>query len=353
MPAKLIKIDPNNPEEKEIAFAAKILKKGGLVSFPTETVYGLAANFLDKKAVAKIYEVKKRPKDKPLPVAIADKKDIEKLAKNILPAAWRLIDNFWPGPLTLILKSRHPVTNNDKIGIRMPDNEVAVKIIQRLNAPIVLTSANISGDMAVCSAEKVMKDLGGLIDLIVDAGKTKLGKESTVLDATGLPFQVLRRGAIAEDEINKLANRRTVAFICTGNSCRSVMAKALLEKFTKNRDDINVLSAGIFPGTSVASSETIELLKREGMDVSGHIPEAVNDYIISRSDVILTMDAGHKHRILSLAPEAHQRVYLLKEFAQIKEGSLDIDDPMGRGLHVYEICLRQIKEAVEKVAKLL
>jgi len=240
MTTEFIKVNPDNLDEKKLDAAVKILIKGGLVSFPTETVYGLAANLFNKDAVNKVYEVKKRPKDKPLPVAIANKEKVEDLAKDILPAAYRLMDNFWSGPLTLILKSKE---SDGKIGIRIPNNNISLSIMQKFNAPIVLSSANISGNPAPCSVDDVLKDLEGKIDMVVDGGKTSVGVESTVLDATSLPFEVLRKGAIAKEDIDKITDTKTVLFVCTGNSCRSVMAKGLLEKFTQGRSDINVLSA--------------------------------------------------------------------------------------------------------------
>lgn len=350
MATKVVRIDSNNPQEEKLNAAVAILKEGGLVAFPTETVYGLAGNFSDKKAIEKVYEVKKRPRNKPLPVAIADKEKIEELACDISPVAYRLIDNFWPGPLTLILKSSE---SDEKIGIRMPDHNVVLKIIQKLGVPLVLTSANTSGNPAPHSAEEVLKDLDGLIDMVLDGGKTSLGKESTVIDATCLPFKILREGALNEQKIDEVANTKIILFVCTGNSCRSVMAKGLLGKLTKNREDIKVLSAGTAPGRLNATQETIDLLQEEGIDASAHRPVALTVNMIKSVDLILTMGRLHEERVVSLVPEAQNRVYLLKEFVNFDSDTLEIEDPIGRGMNVYRSCFVDIKEAVKQVAKLL
>ena len=126
MKTEVIQINPQQPEDEKIRRAAKVLKEGGLVVIPTETVYGIAANMLNNKTIGRLYAVKQRPKDKPFSLHIASKVDVEKYAKDILPFAYRLMERFWPGPLTLILKSKA----NGKVGIRMPNHRVALSIIE-------------------------------------------------------------------------------------------------------------------------------------------------------------------------------------------------------------------------------
>ena len=124
---KIIKVDPKNPEDKHLRGAAEAVKNGGLVIIPTETVYGIAANGLNQKTLERLYEIKKRPKDKPLSLHIANKEKVEELASGITPAAYRLMDKFWPGPLTVVLNSKE----KGSLGIRMPDNRIALEIIRQ------------------------------------------------------------------------------------------------------------------------------------------------------------------------------------------------------------------------------
>jgi L-threonylcarbamoyladenylate synthase len=196
----LLRLDPARPQPGKIKTAASVLRSGGLVAFPTETVYGLGANLLDKGAVAKVYRIKKRPRNKPLTVHIADIKAVKKMAGSIPPGAKKLADRFWPGPLTLVLRDKR----GRKSGFRMPDNRIAFLLIKKAGIPVVAPSANISGNRPPKSAKEVLRDLDGKIDMVLDGGKTRVGVESTVVDMSGKNFKILREGAISRTEIEEM-----------------------------------------------------------------------------------------------------------------------------------------------------
>ncbi|MDP2943579.1 MAG: L-threonylcarbamoyladenylate synthase [Candidatus Omnitrophota bacterium] len=195
----LLRLNPVKPQSGMIKIAASVLRNGGLVAFPTETVYGLGANLLNKEAVGKIYRIKKRPKNKPLTVHIADIKAVKKMVGKIPSGAKRLAERFWPGPLTLVLKDKR----GRKTGFRMPDNRIAFLLIKKAGVPIVAPSANISGNRPPKSAKEVLRDLDGKIDMVLDGGKTRVGIESTVVDMSGKNFKVLREGAISKAQIQE------------------------------------------------------------------------------------------------------------------------------------------------------
>lgn len=350
--ARILKIDPLNPQEELIREAASAIRKGELVIMPTETVYGIAANILNKQTIRKLYEIKQRPQDKPFSVHIDNKSRVDDFAKDIPTQAYKLMEKFWPGPLTLILKGKDGQT----VGLRMPDNKIALRVIAEAGVPVACPSANISGNPAPVTFSDAIKDLQGLVDLAIDSQDTKLKNESSVADLTVEPLKVLREGAIRAVDIEAASVRKTVLFVCTGNSCRSVMAQGLLQKKMrdKGRQDVEVLSAGIIiPGGLKSTEETKLVLRNEGIDVSAHRSRQITKEIIKASDLILVMEKLHEERILQIVPEAKNRVFLLKEFAKIQDNTLDIADPIGRPQEFYQATLALIKEAVERISNII
>ena len=203
---QVLKVDPQHPQPEVVERAGAAIRKGELVAFPTETVYGLGADAFNERAVARVFEVKGRPANNPLPVQIASIGDLPKLAVDIPGAARRLMDAFFPGPLTLVLCASphvpHIVTaGTGKVGVRMPDHPVALALIREAGTPIVAPSANISGQSPPTTAEEVLAYLDGKIELILDSGPARLKVVSTVVDLAERPYKVLRRGAITEDAL--------------------------------------------------------------------------------------------------------------------------------------------------------
>lgn len=340
MQAKILKVNPHFPQEDLIKEAAGVLRKGGLVAFPTETVYGIGANLLDKKAIDRLYKIKERPKNKPFTVHIAKFEALKKLRIRLSDKAEDLIHKFWPGPLTIVAFN----DKKEKIGLRMPKNKIALELISRSSVPVAAPSANLSGGMPPISADDVISAMSGALDIIIDGGISEVGKESTVLDVTKYPFKILRQGAIPAEEL--LAGFR-VLFVCTGNSCRSVMAKAMLEKFIRQSsglsDRIKVDSAGTGAFLGIPAAEnTIQVLKEEGVDVSDHKGKGITDELLKKTDMIFVMERRHRDIILNKMPAAETKVKLLKE------GS-DIPDPIGRSLDEYRSVLKVIKNQVENI----
>jgi L-threonylcarbamoyladenylate synthase len=203
---KYLKIDPRVPELHRIRLAARILARGGVVAFPTETVYGLGANALDCRAVRRIFYAKGRPSDNPLIVHIASFRDLNKLVAYIPPRTKLLVRHFWPGPLTLVLPRSEIIPDIvtaglDTVGIRMPSHPVAQALIRAVHLPIAAPSANISGRPSPTTGQHVLRDMGGKIDAVVDAGPASVGVESTVLDLTAPVPTVLRPGGVTIESL--------------------------------------------------------------------------------------------------------------------------------------------------------
>lgn len=187
-----------------ISKALEILKSGGLVAFPTDTVYGVGALAFDGKAIESIYVAKDRPIEKAIPVLIADAEDMEKIGMDVPDAAYKLVARFWPGPLTCIIPKKptlpEAVSATATVGVRVPDHKVA-RALLRVAGPMAVTSANISGKESPSSAEEVFAQLNGRIPLIIDGGKTPGGVPSTVVDCTKSQPVVLREGPISLEQI--------------------------------------------------------------------------------------------------------------------------------------------------------
>jgi L-threonylcarbamoyladenylate synthase len=209
---RVIKVDPVAPSERKIKEAAGVIKEGGLVAFPTETVYGVGANALNEEAVKKLFEIKKRPPDKPLSLLIGRKEDLGQYVEELPEVARALIEVFWPGPLTVVLKASSLIpgimkNENNTVGIRLPDCRVAREIVRVSGVPLACPSANLSGSASPTRAEEVIKELGGKIDLLLDGGETRIGVASTVLDVTGPVAAILREGALKKEEIEKVIRK--------------------------------------------------------------------------------------------------------------------------------------------------
>lgn len=202
-------MDPAAPDPAVIARAGAVLARGGLVAFPTETVYGLGANALDPAAVARVFAAKGRPADNPLIVHVATLEELPRVAGEVPPLAQRLARRFWPGPLTLVLPRAAAVPAAASAGlatvaVRMPDHPVALALIHAAGVPVAAPSANRSGRPSPTCAGHVAEDLGDAVDLLLDAGPTRIGVESTVLDVTEDPAVLLRPGGVTLEELEEV-----------------------------------------------------------------------------------------------------------------------------------------------------
>lgn len=205
----ILKNIDNDNEDDIYGTASQILKKGGLVAFPTETVYGLGGDALNPKAAADIYRAKGRPSDNPLIVHIADTADVYKLAEDVNATAVMLMEAFWPGPLTIIFKKKDIVPSGttgglDTVAIRMPSHPVAMKLIKDSGVYIAAPSANTSGRPSPTTAAHVVEDLDGAIDMIIDGGAVGIGIESTIVDVTGAVPTILRPGYITKKMLEEV-----------------------------------------------------------------------------------------------------------------------------------------------------
>ena len=199
----------NNLNYDKLKEPAQIIKKGGIVIFPTETVYGIGTNGLDENAIQKLYEVKQRPLNKPISLLVNNIEMVEKIAKNITEVEYKLMEKFSPGALTVNLEKRDILSailtsNTNTIGVRMPSGEIAKKLIEFAGVPIATSSSNISGRPSGTNITDIKKDFEGKVDCFIDNGESELGIPSTVIRIIDNIPHILRQGAISEEEIRKI-----------------------------------------------------------------------------------------------------------------------------------------------------
>lgn len=319
----LVKIDPQSPDRREIERAAQILRDGGLVAFPTETVYGLGAHALDPKAVRKIFFVKGRPVWDPLIIHVRDLAMARPLMKQLLPPFEALSSRFWPGPLTLVVEKAAQVpgevtARRETVALRMPGHPVAAALLAAAGLPIAAPSANRFGRPSPTRAEHVVADLADHVDLILDAGPTPLGVESTVLDLTQSPPVILRPGGVAREELEKiLGDVRVAAPVPRGVADEGLAGPGMSLKHYAPRTPIELIDC--------SADEVVLALKRR-----------VDEFTRQGKTLYVLSNFGHS------------RLYAQTLYAQLREAdSQQVDvilcvmpPPKGLGLAVRDRLLR-------------
>ncbi len=320
-----LKLDPARPQEEAIAQAATVIRSGGLVAFPTETVYGLGADAMNEIAIGRIFEAKGRPADNPLIVHVADRSMLDRVACNISRQAERLIERFWPGPLTLVLERNPEVARSVSAGlptvaVRMPRNRIALELIERAATPIAAPSANRSGRPSPTTAGHVVEDLGGRIDMVLDGGTTNIGIESTVLDVTTKPPVILRPGWITSEIISEVLGE-----------VERAMSEADLRRSpgTRHRHYSPRARVVLIEGASPARVKSLcaQLLEGGPAGFIGHTRVAIDNSDFSR--IILEASAASYARSIYAAlrelDRLRPRVILIEGIEETGEGAAVMD----------------------------
>ena len=342
------------------------LAEGQVIALPTETVYGLAARALDAEAVQRVLDIKGRQAGHPLALAVKDFAEAYDFVPEAPALFRRLARRCWPGPLTMVCRHgnsrslltqldprvREAVAPTETLGFRVPAHDVVQEILKLTVGPLVLTSANLSGEPAALSGQEVVAALGDRVDLVLDGGRTRYGQPSTVVLVEPARVRVLREGVLSVSALKHLASF-VVLVVCTGNTCRSPMAELLLKQILAERlgvsidelptHGVTVQSAGLAAGPGApASAPAVEVMAQKGLDLKSHTSQPVTDAMLTAADLILTMTGQHRDAILAHRPELADRVRLL-----CRDGS-DVSDPIGGPLELYQTCATQIESELRQ-----
>ncbi|MDI6740662.1 MAG: L-threonylcarbamoyladenylate synthase [Candidatus Edwardsbacteria bacterium] len=349
--------DPGRPEDVIIERAVDVLSGGGIIAFPTDTVYGLGCRADASAAVKRIYRIKGRDRNKPLILMIRGAASLPDLTAEMPAAARFLIEQFWPGPLTIIFKASGKVrewklSKGGTIGIRRTAEPAVQRILARLFVPLATTSANPSGSPESFSALDVARNLRRPVDLILDGGFLAARAPSTVLDVTGETPVVLRKGAVPRSELEQALgapvklNAVDVMFVCTGNTCRSPMAEGYFRKIMprewKDRVTVHSSGTGALPGMP-ATGTAVAVARRGRFGIESHWATLLTDRLIRQADLIVAMEEQHCQAIRGLAPEA--RPALLAP-----DG---VPDPIGGEIADYQLTMDIIMRRMPDVLALI
>ncbi len=361
----VVSLQSGDDPQDAIHRAVAALAVGRIVAIPTETVYGFAVSALNAEAVKRLMEIKCRLASKAFALAVKSAEDVLDYVPEMTPLARRFARRCWPGPVTLVLDDahrdsvifrlppdvQHAVLNDGLVGFRVPANDIALRILRLTVGPLVLTSANVSGQPDATDANSIDETVRSKVDLIVDTGPCRFGQSSSVVKVQNNHYTVLREGVVARAVIQQLS-QFMVLIVCTGNTCRSPMAERILQRQVAARlgcpaaelfeRGIKIISAGIaaFPGGR-PSREAIEIMAERGLELGDHSSQPLTERLVRHADLILTMTAGHRQAVISQWPDAAQRTFLVMPDQQ------DISDPIGQPISAYARCAEEIEEGLK------
>jgi protein-tyrosine phosphatase len=318
------------------------------VVFPKETTYSIAADYRDPGAIERLWKVRGIPPETVPVVHLADRDDVGRWVDKLPAQASRLMNKFWPGPLTLLVRGK----TAPEIGIRLPSLKLAQDLIRRSGVPLVATQASLSGQPPCVRGDDAVRLFADKVDWIIDRGETRYKNPSTVVRITGPGMEIVREGAISRGLIEESAYR-LILMVCTGNTCRSPMAETMARELIARKagvkpEDLERVSGLriVSAGTGAAKGQDMTASARQVLEEMGfrpgrHASAPLGFALLEEADQIYVMTGGHREQILDWSPESASKVYLLDPSGR------DVEDPIWGDAEVYRDCAMHIRRCIE------
>ncbi len=368
------KIDPEHPDEKIIKRAVEVLKNGGIIVYPTNTLYGLGVDAFNRKALERLFVVKQRGAHQAVSLLVASLEQLRSLFAKLSPAQYEHLLKLLPGKFTILAHSRFrqnlmylapetPQNAAARVGFRVAEFPLCKQLCLQLGSPVTATSANVSGQPNARTVQDVIAQFGDRLDLILDAGPVRDLRGSTIIDFTKTPYLIMREGAISLEELRRKLpqvpfkrrkERFQVTFVCSGNICRSAMAKGILNEIvskTRFKHLIEVDSAGTLSlASGPAHPLTIEVAAKYGIDLKAHQAKPIDPKIMEESDILIALAVNHLEFLRNRYPQHKDKIVLLKEWhRRTKLANPSIPDPIGHDRSFFEKIFREIQSEIKRI----
>jgi L-threonylcarbamoyladenylate synthase len=358
----------DTPSKSAINRAAKVLRSGGIIIYPTDTLYGFGVVIHNKKAIKKLYDLKKRDRKKPYSILINSMKQAEQICGGLTTREAEFFRLLLPGKITVLLEAKKKLDlpgfgHLTKVGFRIPESNLCQMLVTKVGSPISSSSVNISYEPNIDETSVITEKFSADVDLFLDSGPVFSLKGSSVIDLTASPPVLIREGDVLKEEIERKLNIKiigkidrhyTITFICSGNICRSPMAegilRGMLEK-TKFAKQIEINSAGTLNlDSSRASEEAIRISEKHNVNISDHISSPIDRQILDKANIIICMAAYHYNLLIRNYPEYADKIYILKTMDS-EDNIFDpsIADPIGLSEEFYNQIFLEIQKELKRI----
>ncbi len=371
---KYLKIDSPERLTQAVQNAIKTLRSGGVIAYPTDTLYGLGVDLNNEKALQKLYLLKKRQKSVPVSAMVNSIRDIDTLLGGLPAVILRDLELVLPGPVTVLLpntltrpvaafKAESKKQLLPRLGFRIPDHPFCHALTAQAGFPISTTSANLSGKKDVANIQELIAHFGDKLDLVIDGGALPEISGSTIIDFTRQPYLVIREGArsvvslqkdFGPGKVNLRKTQFDIRFVCTGNICRSPLAAAILGALlqkTKYRANIRVDSAGTMDLSSSPAHElTQKIAAEQGLNVKEHKSRKINLQLAGEADLIIALARNHFDYLRRHFPEQREKIVLLRQW-QVDQplSNPSIPDPIGHSMEYYRQNGTEIRDEIQRI----